>query len=177
MPITPLSPTDARAMIAKGARLIDIRSSDEHARSRIARAENIPLDRLDTLRIADGTDGTTLIFHCRSGMRTQGNASALQAAAGDCSAYILEGGIDAWRAAGNPTLEDRSQPFEIMRQVQITAGALVLLGVLLGHFVHGGFIGLSAFIGAGLMFAGISGWCGMAHLLRVMPWNRSAASG
>lgn len=63
-----------------------------------------------------------------------------------------------------------------MRQVQITAGSLVLTGVLLGLFVAPGFFGLSAFVGAGLIFAGVTGWCGMANLLRVMPWNRRAAA-
>ena len=67
---------------------------------------------------------------------------------------------------------DSGQPIEIMRQVQITAGSLVLLGVILGTWVAPAFYGLSAFVGAGLMFAGISGWCGMAKILAVMPWNR-----
>ena len=94
----------------------------------------------------------------------------------DRTYQILGGGIDAWRQAGQPTVADRSQPLEIMRQVQITAGGLVLIGVLLGTFVAPGFFGLSAFVGAGLMFAGVTGWCGMANLLRVMPWNRRATA-
>ena len=100
-----------------------------------------------------------------------GNAARLAAAAG-CEAYILEGGIDAWKKAGLPVAVDRGQPIEIMRQVQITAGALVLAGVLLGIWVAPAFLALSGFVGAGLMFAGISGWCGMAKLLGLMPWNR-----
>ena len=61
-----------------------------------------------------------------------------------------------------------------MRQVQIAAGSLVLAGVLLGAFVAPGFYALSGFVGAGLLFAGVSGFCGMARLLAVMPWNRRA---
>lgn len=109
-------------------------------------------------------------------MRTAANAAQLCEAAGTAPTYILAGGIDAWRRAGQPTVADRSRPLEIMRQVQITAGALVLTGVLLGLFVAPGFFGLSAFVGSGLMFAGVTGWCGMANLLRVMPWNRRAAA-
>ena len=97
-------------------------------------------------------------------------------AAAGAPAYLLEGGIDNWRRAGFATVADRRQPLEIMRQVQITAGALVLAGVLLGWLVAPGFFGLSAFVGVGLMFAGTTGWCGMANLLRVMPWNRRAAA-
>ncbi|KKW91622.1 rhodanese family protein [Sphingobium chungbukense] len=171
MTIPTLSPASTRAAIDTGARLIDIRSPDEHARERIPGAINVPLDRICDLPC----DGRPVVFHCKSGMRTAANAAQLGAAAGGAPAYILAGGIDAWHREGQPTLTDRSQPLEIMRQVQITAGALVLTGVLLGLFVAPGFFGLSAFVGAGLMFAGVTGWCGMANLLRVMPWNRRTA--
>lgn len=171
MTLATLSPAQARAAIDAGARLVDVRGADEHARERIPGALNIPLDRIGDLPC----DGRPVVFHCRSGMRTAANAAQLGAAAGGSPAYILAGGIDAWRQSGQPTLVDRSQPLEIMRQVQITAGALVLAGVLLGMFVAPGFLGLAAFVGAGLMFAGITGWCGMASLLRIMPWNRQAA--
>lgn len=166
-----LSPRDARAALDCGARLVDIRGADEFARERIPGAINLPLDRVATLP----RDERAVIFHCKSGMRTAANAGALAAAAAGAPAYILEGGIEAWRTAGQTTVADRSQPLEIMRQVQITAGLLVLAGVLLGLFVAPGFFGLSAFVGAGLMFAGATGWCGMANLLRIMPWNRRAA--
>ena len=77
---------------------------------------------------------------------------------------------------GLPTAVNKGAPLELMRQVQIAAGSLVLIGVLMGSMVHPGFFGLSAFVGAGLTFAGVSGWCGMARLLSVMPWNRAAAA-
>ena len=166
-----LSSHETRAAIAAGARLVDIRGADEFARERIPGAHNVPLDRIGDLPC----DGRTVVFHCRSGRRTADNVAQLAAAAGGAQAYILDGGIEAWRGAGHPTITDRSQPLEIMRQVQITAGAMVVVGVLLGLFVAPGFFGLSAFVGAGLMFAGITGWCGMANILRIMPWNRRPA--
>ena len=167
MTMSPVTPLEAQRLIAAGATLIDIRETDEFAREHIPGAINIPLGR-----IGDLPPGP-VILHCRSGMRTNSNAAKLKAAAnGDC--HILAGGIDAWRAAALPTRIDRAQPLEIMRQVQLAAGGLVLLGVALAALVSPGFIGLPAFVGAGLMFAGASGWCGMANLLRVMPWNRRA---
>ena len=168
MTLSSLSPADTRAAIDAGARLIDIRGADEHARERIPGAVNLPLDRIGDLPC----DGRAVVFHCKSGMRTAANAAPLAAAASGAPAFILAGGIDAWRGAGQAIIADRSQPLEIMRQVQITAGALVLTGVLLGLTVTPGFFGLSAFVGAGLMFAGMTGWCGMANMLRIMPWNR-----
>jgi rhodanese-related sulfurtransferase len=167
-----LSPAEARRALDGGARLIDIRAADEHARERIPGATHLPLERLADLP----RDGRPVVFHCRSGMRTAANAARLADAAGDAPAFLLHGGIDGWRSAGLPTIEDRSQPLEIMRQVQIAAGGLVLAGTLLGLLVAPGFLALSAFVGAGLIFAGTSGWCGMARLLRVMPWNRHAAA-
>ncbi|WP_431470036.1 rhodanese family protein [Sphingosinithalassobacter sp. LHW66-3] len=172
MPLKQLSPSDARARIDAGARLVDIRDADEHARERIPGAINLPLDRIDDLP----RDECAVVFHCRSGARTSANAVRLAAAAGEAPAFLLDGGIDAWRRGGHPTFADRSQPLEIMRQVQIAAGALVLAGVLLGLFVAPGFLSVSAFVGAGLLLAGATGWCGMARLLRVMPWNRRTAA-
>jgi rhodanese-related sulfurtransferase len=132
MTLATLSPADTRAAIDAGARLIDIRASDEHARERIPGAVNLPLDRIGDLPC----DGRPVVFHCKSGMRTSANDGQLAVAAGSAPAYILKGGIDAWRGAGQPVVADRSQPLEIMRQVQITAGALVLTGVVLGLFVR-----------------------------------------
>jgi len=172
MTMTTLSPAEARAAIDAGALLVDIREADEFARERIAGAINLPLPQIDALPAAD----RPVIFHCRSGMRTAANAACLAAAAKGAPAHIVDGGIDAWRKAGLATIVNRKQPIEVMRQVQLVAGGLVLTGVLLGLLVSPGFLGLSGFVGAGLMFAGATGWCGMATLLRAMPWNRRAAA-
>jgi len=169
MTLPKLSPADARRLADSGARLIDIRGRDEFARARAPGAENRPLDEL---RQVEG-DGP-VVFLCRSGMRTSANAPKL-AACCEGEAYILEGGLDAWKAAGLPVEEDRGQPLELMRQVQIAAGSLVLLGVILGFTVTPVLFGIAAFVGAGLVMAGSTGWCGMARLLMVMPWNRRPA--
>ncbi len=124
------------------------------------------------LRFGEGNE--IFVFHCRSGVRTLGNAARLSNAAGKCEAYILEGGLDAWKRAGLPITLDRTQPIDIMRQVQITAGSLVLLGIMLGATVSPFIYALSAFVGAGLVFAGSTGFCGMAYVLARMPWNRRA---
>lgn len=166
-----ISPARAADLMRKGAVLIDIRERDEHARERIPGARHHALSRLDQGALArEGDD--VLVFHCRSGARTKGNAARLAAAAGGCEAYVLEGGLDAWKKAGLPVTLDRSQPIDIMRQVQIGAGSLVLIGVLLGALVNPGFYALSGFVGAGLLVAGTTGFCGMARLLAVMPWNK-----
>jgi len=166
MTLQTISPAQAKGLIDQGARLIDIRGADEHARGAIPGAVNIPLGELGPLG-----PGRAVVFHCKTGMRTGANRDALAQAAG-CEAYIIEGGMDAWAKAGLPTAQDKSQPIEIMRQVQIVAGGLIVLGVALGLLVAPEFYALAGFVGAGLMFAGITGWCGMARLLALMPWNR-----
>lgn len=167
---TSITARDAERMIRDGALLVDIRNSDEFARTHIPGALNIPLAKLDGLETGD----RQILFHCRSGARTQGNAARLAQASGDAPCYIIEGGLDAWVKEGLPVAHGKSQPLEIMRQVQLVAGALILTGVILGFLVAPAFFGLSAFVGAGLMMAGATGWCGMARLLRFMPWNRPA---
>ena len=170
-----ISPQDAADLVHHGAVLIDVRDADEHAREHIPGARHHALSRIDVeTPVRAGDD--ILVFHCRSGARTSGNAGRLAAAAQNCQAYILEGGLDAWKKAGLPVTLDRRRPIEIMRQVQIVAGTLILLGVLLGAFVAPGFYVLSGFVGAGLLFAGLSGFCGMARLLAGMPWNKRAAA-
>lgn len=168
-----VTPQEAAALIRQGAVMVDIRGADERAREQIPGTRHGPLDALASDSV--GKDTKAVIFHCRSGMRTKSNAEKLADAAA-CDAYILEGGLDAWKAAGLPVVTDRKQPLEMMRQVQIAAGSLVLLGVLLGAFVAPGFYALSGFVGAGLVFAGVTGTCGMARLLALMPWNRGAGA-
>lgn len=170
-----ISPARAAELLRQGAVLIDIREADEYARERIPGARHHALSRIDAeTPVKPGDD--VLVFHCRSGARTRGHAARLAAAACDCEAYILDGGIDAWKRAGLPVAVDRGKPIDLMRQMQITAGSLALAGVLLGTWLSPVFYLLSAVIGAGLVFAGVSGACPMVRLLKLMPWNRHTAA-
>lgn len=150
--------------------LIDIREPAEFAREHIRGARLVPLGSIDAHDF-DAERDKTAVFTCRSGNRTAMNASRLLAK-GFREAFVLDGGLDAWKKAGLPVHFDAKAPLDMQRQVQIVAGGLALLGALLAWFVHPAFILLSGFVGAGLMTAGITGFCGMARLLAVMPWNR-----
>lgn len=168
--LTTITPERAAELVREGATLMDIREADEHAREKIPGARHFPLSRLGAEMPTDGD--RLVIFHCRTGARTKANAPALATAASEYEAYLLEGGLDAWKKAGLPVALDRSEPIEINRQVQIGTGSLVLLGVTLGTFVAPVFYGIAAFVGAGLVFAGTTGFCGMAKILARMPWNQ-----
>jgi rhodanese-related sulfurtransferase len=168
-----LKPAEVAERIAKqGATLIDIREPDEFRRRHVPGALSRPLSEFEAAGLTIEPD-REVIFTCRSGMRTTAACERLAEAAGG-PALVLEGGVDAWAAARLPITEDRAQPIEIMRQVQIAAGGLILAGVALGLLVHPAFFGLAAFVGAGLTFAGVTGFCGMARLLAMAPWNRAA---
>ncbi|MCS6890614.1 MAG: rhodanese family protein [Rhodovarius sp.] len=169
-----ISPAEASRLLAQGAVLIDVREPDEHARARIPGATNLPLSRLKEAELAVEA-GKPVLFHCQSGARTAAAAADLAAKAGGCQAFIVEGGLSAWKRAGLPVAEDRRQPLPLMQQVQIAAGSLALLGVVLGFLLTPAFFLLSGFVGAGLVMAGITGFCPMARALKAMPWNRAMA--
>ena len=174
MPLKSISPEAAQALMKQGAVLIDIRGADEHARERIPAARHVPLDALHQAALAN-TGAPALIYHCRSGNRTQMHGEQLAACA-SCNAYSLEGGLDAWKKAGLPVARDPSKPLELQRQVQVVAGSMTLLGCVLGAIVSPWFYVIPGFIGAGLTFAGATGFCGLARVLMKMPWNQRTAT-
>ncbi|WP_299998372.1 rhodanese family protein [uncultured Cedecea sp.] len=173
MNIMSISPSEAQQQQTKGALLVDIREADEYARENIPASRLLPLSAIEQgARLEKLTADDVVIFHCQSGARTAKNASKLAEIAAPAKALVLEGGLNNWKQTGLTLAIDKSQPLPIMRQVQIIAGSLVVLGVALGYSFNPIFFLLSGAVGAGLLFAGISGFCGLARLLNIMPWNR-----
>ncbi len=83
----------------------------------------------------------------------------------------VEGGTRAWQGAGLPVVQGK-KILSLERQVRIATGTLVLIGAVLGWIIHPAFIGISAFVGAGLVFAGVTDSCAMGAMLAKMPWNQ-----
>lgn len=169
--------TQLNAEIQSGKRvsLIDVRTPAEYGEVHIPGSQLMPLDRLDAAAVksASSDDGQCVLI-CRSGKRAEQAYQKLHAA-GCGNLVILDGGVTAWESAGLP-VERGAKAMSLERQVRIAAGSLVLLGVILGTWVHPGFYGLSAFVGAGLIFAGVTDWCGMAMVLAKMPWNQRSGT-
>jgi len=155
--------------------VIDVRTGAEYDSEHIPGSRLIPLDRLneriDEVRM---TPAPRLLL-CRSGSRARAALDALskQDVAG---LTVVEGGIEGYARAGGKVERGHAR-MSLERQVRIAAGSLVLLGLALGTWVQPGFTWLSAFVGAGLIFAGVTDWCGMGLLLAKAPWNRSASEG
>jgi rhodanese-related sulfurtransferase len=153
--------------------LIDVRTPVEFQELHIADARNIPLDQLDPAAVMQARNGSKeepLYLICRSGSRGR-QACETFVAAGHTNVVNVEGGTLACVEAGLPVVRGKKM-IALERQVRIAAGSLVLVGVLLGWLVHPAFGGLSAFVGAGLIFAGVTDTCGMGLLLARMPWNQ-----
>ena len=149
-------------------KVIDVREPMEFAAGHIAGSLNVPLSRITQADLPKGP----LVLVCHSGNRSAQALAQLLQQGHPHPLTDLEGGIPAWQQAGLPVRRLKNAPLPLMRQVQIAAGSLVLLGLILGTWVAPAWILLSWFVGAGLVFAGISGFCGMARLLAAMPWNR-----
>jgi len=150
--------------------VVDIREPGEYRREHIPGSRNVPRAELGNSDFHADQDKIA-VFHCSSGNRTKMCKDAILAC-GFKDTYCLPEGLAQWKRCNLPIIYDKSAPIDIMRQVQITAGSLVVTGVLLSYLIHPAFVFLSAFIGAGLIFSGVSGTCGMGKLLSYMPWNR-----
>ena len=153
--------------------LIDVRTPREYREVHVEFARNVPLDQLDPVAVLQSRRDSAhepLYVVCQSGSRGQ-QACDKFLKAGFSNAINVEDGTPACVAAGLPIIRGK-KAVSLERQVRVAAGSLVLLGILLGWLLHPACYGLSAFVGAGLVFAGITDTCGMGLLLARMPWNR-----
>ncbi len=152
--------------------LIDVRTPVEFREVHVTLARNVPLDRLHPAELTAGRNSSSqpLYIICRSGNRSR-QACEMFHAAGVTNVFSVDGGTQAWDQAGLPVVRGK-KAISLDRQVRIAAGSLVVIGVMLGASVHAYWYGLSAFVGAGLVFAGITDTCGMGMLLSRMPWNQ-----
>jgi rhodanese-related sulfurtransferase len=150
--------------------LVDVREPFEFKAKHIQGSKNIPLDKIETA-IERLKPIKTVYVHCQSGGRSSSACEILSNAG--INVVNLEGGLSAWEDAGFDIEESGHHVIPIIRQVMIVAGTLVLIGVILGIYVNPWWYLLSGFMGAGLLFAGITGICSMTYILKYMPWNRN----
>jgi len=154
--------------------VIDVRTPAEYGEMHAEIAHLIPLDTLDAERFLETHEGAPVYVFCRTGSRAKLACQKLERA-GHENAVVVEGGVTAWEQAGLPVVRGK-RAISLERQVRIVAGALVLLGTTVGLLIHPAFLAVPAFVGAGLIFAGVTDWCGMALLLAKLPWNRGGGA-
>ena len=164
---------EERRQRGEGLHFVDVRSPAEYEAVHAEGAKLYPLDELRPKQIAVElgiSEKQPVVLLCAGGGRARKAAEKFHAE-GIPHCLVVEGGTQAWEAAGLPVLKGKGV-ISIERQVRIGAGTLILTGVLLGFFIHPGWYILSGFTGGGLIFAGITDWCGMGLLLAKMPWNQ-----
>ncbi len=151
--------------------LLDVRTPAEFRSGHVPGAVNLPLDQIEknpqeALKASSGD----LVLMCESGKRACLASGHLESTDSP-PLTIFKGGMSEWRSQNLP-IEGSSNSISIERQVRIAAGTLMLTGILLSLWVHPGFLALSGFVGAGLIFAGITDTCGMGLMLAKARWNR-----
>lgn len=177
MTIATISPAELQRMIADGRPidLIDVRTPAEFSQVHLRCARPVPLDKLDPaelIRARNGCAGEPLYVICKAGGRGAKACEKL-AAAGLEQVFNVEGGTDACIRAGLEVVRGSNKVISLERQVRIAAGMFVLLGAALGFFLSPWLYLLDAVVGCGLIFAGLTDFCGMGLLLAKMPWNRA----
>lgn len=167
--ITTCSPAKAKEKLASApeAQLIDVREYPEYVGGHATGAVLVPLSSFDKEMTRVAKDKPVVVL-CQAGVRAA-KAAAILDKAGYGDVTVVEGGTKAWQAAGLPMQKEARNVWSLERQVRLAAGALVLAGL----FLPGNFPWLSAFVGAGLMFASITNTCAMGMLIAKMPWNRA----
>jgi len=165
-----VDPSTLRQWIAEGsATLVDVREPAEHRTSWIAGARLMPLASVDAVKLpATGR----IVIHCQKGGRGAAACEKLLQQNPALEIYNLAGGLEGWNAAGLPVEHGTGRVLPLDRQVQLTIGILLLAGAALSLLVDPSFVWLSAFLGAGLTMAGLTGFCGLARVMARMPWNR-----
>jgi len=166
-----ISPTQLQDVLNSSGpvNLLDVRTPVEFAEVHVPQARNIPLDQFDPKGLQAPKDQPVYLL-CRSGARAT-KASEKLAKDGFDNPVVIEGGTLAWIDAGLPVTRGATKVISLERQVRIAAGSLVFVGVLLAIFIHPYFIALPGFVGVGLVFAGVTDFCGMGLLLAKLPWN------
>ena len=174
----PISPAALAVSLAAGNshELLDVRTPPEYANAHVPGARLLPLSELKAdAFLAQHKPGKPIYVLCHTGARALKAIEQFESAGcNDC--ILVEGGTQAWIDAGLPVHRGARRVLPLMRQVQIVVGALNVVSAILALVAHPWFAVLPLFLGCGLLFAGVTGTCGMALALARMPWNRGQDS-
>lgn len=167
--IATCSATNASDLLSQkpDCQLIDVREYPEYAAVHAVGARLIPLGQVKQ-RAGELDKSKPVVILCKAGKRAA-QAAQLLSEAGFCELTVVEGGTDAWISAGLPSTREAKAPWALERQVRLVAGLIVLIGLFIPPWPY-----VSAFVGAGLVFAALTNTCAMGMLIARMPWNRQA---
>lgn len=150
--------------------VVDVRTPAEFNTVYLPGSTNVPVSDITADAVHAAASEGPVYLMCRTQKRAEMACEKL----GDqvnCELVVIEGGIENV----DPKLlkHGERKTIALDRQMRVIAGLMVLIGVLGGFFIHPAWFGLSGFIGAGLMFSGITDACPMLMVLARMPWNKA----
>lgn len=161
--------------------VLDVREQDEFAAEHVPGSIWVPLSQFahSAPGVLQSLVGRRVLLMCRSGSRAGMAREQIEKLGfrGQIDISVFDGGILEWKRQGKPLIVRKAAALPIMRQVQLAAGLLVLSSSLLGLYADPRAVWVSVFVGGGLSFAGLTGFCGLARLLAMMPWNRTETEG
>ena len=174
-----IAPAQLHLILSAGnpAELLDVRTAPEFINAHVSGARLIPLDELNVEAfLQQHQPGRPVYVLCQGGGRAKKAIEQFESyGCSDC--VLVEGGTQAWIDAGLPVNRGTSKVLPLIRQVQIVVGTLSAIGAALALLVSPWFAIVPLFLGCGLLFAGLTGICGLALSLARMPWNRSRSEG
>ena len=157
--------------------ILDVREQDEFAAEHVPGSIWVPLSQFNHFApgVLQSLVGRQVLLMCRSGSRARlaGEQIDKLGFKGQIKISVFEGGILEWVRKGHPVVTRKAAHLSILRQVQLIAGLIVLVSSLLSVYADPRIVWAAAFVGAGLTFAGLTGFCGLAQLLAAMPWNKT----
>lgn len=171
-----IHPVDLMATKTADMCILDVRTAAEVKASALPNCLHIPLHELTPARLQNeieksGKNGAQVYLLCQGGKRAEMAADQLTGNV-DSELVIIEGGMNAVKQSNIPLAAQGKEVIPLERQVRIAAGLLVITGAILGTWFNPAFYGLSAFVGAGLVFAGVTDICPMGMLIAKAPWNK-----
>ena len=171
-----IRPAELEALLREreDVRLLDVRTPGEYETVHVRGAYNVPLDTLsEHAKELRAAGSVPIVLICQSGSRARKAEEALNSA-GMPNLHVLDGGVNGWVSAGKAVARGAAR-MSLERQVRIVAGSLAAVGGVLAMLVNPLFGLMPAFVGSGLVFAGVTDTCGMAMLLSRLPYNRPAS--
>src|SRR5512140_96663 len=139
MPVKTIEPAKLAVLMEQKPELclIDVRTPAEYQTMRAVGAKSLPLSDLSPKQFMAGGAGNSqpVYLICKSGARS-GKAAELFMSEGFENVVSVEGGTEAWAAAGLPVERGGRNVLPLDRQVQMTAGLMILAGAAIGTFVN-----------------------------------------
>ena len=151
--------------------LVDVREHLEYKEEHIPKAQLHPFSKFNPKDIPDPFE-KKVVFYCLSGKRANQASAQWAEYKGSQETYYLQGGLEAWKNVGFPTVINFEVERKVEHQAYILAGILVIIGSLLTAIFWEGFLIIPLLVGSLLVYSGVASHCFISYLLSKLPFNK-----